>query len=99
VRQEKCALASLQEFYSLHMIQSLHVDEVLNDDDSVLQIEPRGFLNPKLPYDVLQSFQKDFVHAPLVTSQGNLREEVVRSFREVERELVRHGTQVMRGDA
>ena len=92
VRQEKSSLLCLQELLPLNEVYSLHVDEVLNDDDGIREVQSSSFLNLKLPNYVLQSVEERLVHPFLVADSSNLGEEETRHGRQIESKLVWHRT-------
>jgi hypothetical protein len=73
--KQKSSFPGLQEFPSLYQVNSLQIYEVLNDDDGIGEVEPRGLLDSELPDNVLQGVEERFVHALLVANPGDFLEE------------------------
>ena len=90
VREQKRPLLRLQKPLSPHEVDSLQIYHVLDNDDSIGKVEPRGFFNLEPPNHVLQRVKKGFVHPFLVANSRDFPEEETRNRRQIERELIGH---------
>src|SRR3989304_5057090 len=90
MRKQERPLLGLQKLRSPNQVNSLQINHVLDNNDSVGKVEPRGFLNLEPLYHILQRVKKRLMHAFLVANSLHFPEEETRNRRQIERELIGH---------
>lgn len=78
MRQEQRSFLCLNERFSFHEIPCLHIYEIFEKSHGIRQVETRCLLNLKLSYDFLDGFTDPSMHAPLIGSCSDFREEETR---------------------